>query len=83
MILLGFTSDVDVAVVVEPELNHNRVAADGAIFDVMLRRSGRRIDGYDDLFTAMVTDVMCFVFDLGPRLPRSHECHRWRLTSLQ
>ena len=63
VILLGFASDVGIAVVIEDDVDHDRIAADGAVFDVGLRLPGRGVDGDDDLFAAVVTNVAAFILD--------------------
>lgn len=63
VILFGLTAEMRDTIVVEPQMQDDGVATDWAILDVPLRRAGGRIDGHDDLFTAMIAEVLRFVVD--------------------
>ncbi len=42
---------------VDLDVNHVRPTADGAVFDILLGRARRCIDGYHDFFTAAIAHI--------------------------
>ena len=55
--LFVLTLDVGLAIRVERHSQPHGMAADGAVFDVVLVRARRDVHGHDDLFAARVADV--------------------------
>ena len=46
-------------------MNHVRITADGAVFDILLDRTGGEVDRHDDLFAAMPTQVARLILHGG------------------
>lgn len=61
MVLFGFGPDTGFAIFVDFQVNDVGVAANGAVFDVILRAAGGKVDGDDNFFAARVADVAGFI----------------------
>jgi hypothetical protein len=58
-LLLSNCPSSNVARSVNFDVDHIRTAANGAIFDILLRLAGGKIDGDHDLFAATVAEIVC------------------------
>src|SRR6266542_2520244 len=64
LMLLPFGPHPHVALLVNRDVDDVRAAADGAIFDVLLARPCRQVDGHDDLLAAGIAGVAGIVLHL-------------------
>src|SRR5436190_5785188 len=55
--LLSRCPHADIAALVDLDVNHIRLATDGAVLHVLLAGAARKIDGHDDLLAAEIADV--------------------------
>ncbi len=55
--LLRLRPHSSLTLLVDLDVNDVRPTADGTVFDILLSRARRRIDGYHDFFTAAITQI--------------------------
>jgi hypothetical protein len=63
LVLLVLAEDVGLAVAVDVDVEPHRVAADGAVLDVVLMLPARDVDRHDDLLATGIADIGRFEFD--------------------
>ena len=72
----------DITIIVNLDVDDIRTAAHRTIFDVLLARSRRHVDGHDDLFAARIADVSGFVIHRRPQALASASADGRRTESL-
>src|SRR5205085_2775244 len=64
LVLLALCPKARVAFDLQFDMNDVRTAADGAVFDILLRLTGRKIDWNDDRLATGIADVVRFLLAL-------------------
>jgi hypothetical protein len=63
LVLLVLAEDMGFAIAVDVDVEPHRVAADGAVLDVVLTLPARDVDRHDDLLATGIADIGRFEFD--------------------